>query len=163
MGLLAVIYPIAWQENENEANALLEVKLDMGEERQPDISEPLEFAMPGMSISSMLDSTPEFHTSMSQYILFLASLGLFAICFIYFLKIFIYLFEREREKAQAEGRGRGKGTSRLHAEHGAQHAAWHGAWSQDPEIMTWTKVRQPSEPPRHPMFLLFVTKRIQSI
>jgi len=37
MGLLAVVYPIAWQKNENEVNALLEVKLEMEEERQPDV------------------------------------------------------------------------------------------------------------------------------
>ena len=72
-------------------------------------------------------------------------MGLFLLLFVYsffkiyfylFFKDFIFLFDRERAQAgwvQAEGEGE--------AASPAEQGARCGAWSQDPEIMTWAKVR----------------------
>ena len=60
-----------------------------------------------------------------------------------FLRLYLFICERESKRAHvgrwgAEGEGlRWEAESRLSAEQGAQH----GARSQDPEIMTWAKLR----------------------
>ena len=38
----------------------------------------------------------------------------------------------------------------------SQHRVWHGAPSQDPEIMTWAKIRHLTKLPRHPWLLIFL-------
>ena len=52
-------------------------------------------------------------------------------------------------------RSRRRGTSRLHTEHGA----WRGAQFQDPEIMTWAKIKsqdaKQTELPRYPNNVIF--------
>ena len=57
--------------------------------------------------------------------------------FSFFKRLYLFVWEREHGRGVGGGRGRGKGTSRPSAERGAGC----GALSQDPEIMTWAKVR----------------------
>ena len=54
----------------------------------------------------------------------------------FFFKKDLFILEREREQERA-GRGAERISSRLPIEYGA----WCGAQSQDPEIMTWAKIK----------------------
>ena len=55
----------------------------------------------------------------------------------FFLKIYLFILERE----STSGRGKREGQNLKQTPHQAWYKAWLGAWSQDPEIMTWAKIK----------------------